>query len=234
MMRSLLCLSVLAFGLNAGAQDQNTNCEEVLERRDNTKISTFTNSTGGCYMSVMPFNVKNMTYRDYLFDEKGLMMIFVSYGDGPDSEMTGAREYYLFPRVQSIPHSFWQADNRLLVRHPSGTEFVFESNTGDLGSMSPGQVEVDPFFDPSRKAGIEIKKFEGILLDVGFTMGRSPSSQSGRSSQFKDSSGNTCTVKNTEVFKYTRGGDSSFKFLDDKSLQSFLKSRCPRILWPTK
>ncbi|MFP5520740.1 MAG: hypothetical protein ACLGGX_12615 [Bdellovibrionia bacterium] len=209
-----------------------TSCPDSRAWRDNVKMNTMTNSTGGCWLSVMPFNVKNLTYRDFLFDEQGLMMVFASFGEGDDSQTTGAREFYLFPRKNKIPTGKFLENNDLVVTHPSGTEFLFSSKTGDVTAMSPGQLKVSSFFDPSEKSGVEILKFEGILLDLGFRMGAPPSSLSSGRATFKDTQNNSCVLRNSELFRITSDGDAYFRYPQDAALGKFLKTRCPDLVVP--
>lgn len=206
-----------------------TPCADSRFFQDNVKVNAQTSAVGGCYLSITPFQIKNLTYRDFLFDDKGMIMVFSSYGPGPISSTTGAREFYLFPRQNKIPTYEVLENDAVIVTHPSGTLFRFPFSSGDLSEITPGKVTVSSFFDPAARSGVEFIQFKGILLDTGFQMGNTPSADPNRQSTFTDEDGNTCKVKNKELFDYLRNGDVQFKFLSDPPLAKLLSQKCPKL-----
>jgi hypothetical protein len=178
---------------------------------------------------VNPRNVYDLTYRDFLFDDAGLFMIFNSFGQGPESDTTGAREFYLFPRdVKPLSYDYDGANKRLAVTTPSGKVFTFNTEKAILVSITGTAFSQDYNIVKGNNGGIEITQNDGFYLDLGFTMGQSPSQNSARKVTFKDIQGNTCQVKNSQIFKYTVDSDVIFKY-NDAQLKTFLRSSCPNL-----
>jgi len=205
-----------------------TSCADKYEVLDNTTVRSVPGENS-CYITVGPRNVTNLTYRDFLIDDTGLFMIFNSFGPGPESETTGAREYYFFPRnVASLGYTYDSSTQRLSVTNPSGKIFVFNTEKAILVSISGTVVSQDYNVDIANNGGIEIHQNDGIYLDLGFTLGQSPSQSSTRKVTFKDRSGQTCQVKNSQIFRYTADSDVIFKY-SDAALTRFLSKTCPQL-----
>jgi len=183
-----------------------------------------------CYLTVHPrYSFQTMIYRDFLFDDDGLFLIFNSYGNGDIDKTTAAREYRFFPRITTeLTYSHDAATNRLSVTHPSGKVFVFDSQKAVLISISGADVQQDYSVNPQNKGGIEISVNEGLMLDGGFAMGESPSQNPKSKIAFKDRQGQKCQVFNGDFYRYDSDGDVFFKY-DDAQLKSVLKQRCPLL-----
>ncbi len=186
-------------------------------------------SADKCYFSVSINRFTDLVYRQYLFTTNGLLMVFNSFGSGPESTDTGAREYYFFPRDHDIQLKVDPTMGLLQLRLINGDMATFDIEAASLDRLDLGQVFVDPEIVQSNQGGVEIKRYSGLLLDSGFKLGSSPSSKPNRESKFTDAGGRTCVVKNSEIFKYP-GGETAFKF-SDQELKEFLAGRCPQINW---
>ncbi|WP_374030184.1 hypothetical protein [Bdellovibrio bacteriovorus] len=93
-------------------------------------------SNGDCYLSLHNFKQGGLVYRDYLFTKDSLM-VFNSFGDGPISQSTGAREYYFFPRKNVIPQFSWNSsDRRLEVTATDGNVVFFDYETTAMTAAS--------------------------------------------------------------------------------------------------
>jgi hypothetical protein len=194
---------------------------------DDMQIQTdWDQSSGSCMISVLPRNIPDMRYRNLLWDQNGLLMVFNSFGQGPDSQTTGARDYYLFPRLM-MPSYRQQRPGTLDVRTASGDVFTFDSNTAELTSFTGGSVQVAPTIDPSNQGGFEIPSYHGLLLDCGFALGNQPEANLNGVSEFRDAFGARCEVKNSEVFALN-GNDVELKFTDSQ-LHDYLQTRCPLL-----
>lgn len=212
------------------------NCPDRVEVQDNTQIqllwSPFTET---CFLSLVPYDAYiDLLYRDYLFITDGLFMVFNSYGAGNDeSTLTGAREFYMFPRPNPELSYRWIPDlKQLEVTHVTGDKFLFDTRKARLLSITRAQVTVADEVLPDNKGGVEISNFQGLLLDVGFKKGSAASGNPNGTAVMKDGVGNTCSVKNNEIFVYNSTGDNAVKFTD-KELNTFLKKRCPRLKLPS-
>jgi len=197
-------------------------CERTLVRHKNTQIHRYQNGDGICYLSVANRAGTGMVYRNYLFSDLGLMMVFNSYGSGSTASSTGARDYFFFPQQQGI---FFKAlDNTVSIRH-ADTDFVFDATSSELLSVGGYSVKVDPKINKTNKGGVEIFRSGGVMFDSGFRMGESPSANSKGKTVVLNSLAEKCTVNNREVFNYTQAGATP-KYSNDE-LTDFLDSRCP-------
>lgn len=226
----LTLLTLLGFAFAQGPEK----CPYIVERQEGTQIQQmWSEGSQSCFFSVYPLNAYyDLIYRDHLFTSNGMFMVFNSYGQGPESETTGAREFYFLPRPRSQFLYNWKLDTKELeIVHVSGDKFVFDSRKARLKSISRAQVTVADEVNSQNQGGVEISQYQGLLLDGGFKVGSAPTSVSSNISVLKDSSGTSCAVKNYEVFKYTSDGDVVFKYSDD-ILPTFLQKRCPEIRMP--
>ncbi|WP_295903498.1 hypothetical protein [uncultured Bdellovibrio sp.] len=209
-------------------------CPDIVERRDGTQIQQiWSSSTESCFFSVTPQDAYvELNYRDHLLTTEGLFMVFNSFGPGDESQTTAAREFFMFPRVNDSFSYKWDDNARELeVTHVTGDKFVFDTKKARLKSISRANITVADYVEPGNRGGIEISNYQGLLMDGGFKVGNSPTSNANGKSTFKDSLGKSCAVRNSEVFKYFGSGDVMFKF-DDKGLAAFLKNRCSQLKFP--
>lgn len=214
----------------AHAEDPAT-CPYFVERQEGTQIQQlWSEGSQSCFFSVTPLNAYvDLIYRDHLLTSDGLFMVFNSYGEGPESETTAAREFYLFPRVAKQFFHRWDTDKKELeITHVTGDKLVFDSRKARLKSMTRAQVTVANDVEVGNRGGVEISNYQGLLLDGGFRVGSSPTTDPRGRSIIKDKSGGQCSVSNKEVFRYTSDGDVIFKFSDSEFL-TFLKQRCQKL-----
>lgn len=207
-----------------------TSCQDSTEIFDNTKVQTISfDST--CFITVHPRNsYVDLIYRDFLFDNFGLFQIFNSYGDGPESTTTAAREYLFFPRSKpTIEYNYDAATKILKVVSTSGKVFSFNTEKTILVEISGTKIAQDYTVSPSNRGGIEIVSNDGLYMDGGFKIGSSPSQRPSNKITFNDRVGNKCTLLNSDVYRYNADNDPIFKYKDSQ-LKAFLKSRCPNLL----
>lgn len=227
----ILCSVLLTLiPLSSFAAFDPATCPDKVERRGSIQIQqTVSGDNNGCFLSVHNFKQDGMVYRDFLFTTDGEFMVFNSFGNGPEDQFTGAREYYMFPRTAKGITYNWNDDTRHLdVTDMTGAVYSFDYEDSSVTSISKAQVKTAPDVVDTNKGGVEITKFQGLLLDGGFAKGHAPTGVADNSSTFTDKNGKTCKVKNSSIFKYTSDGDNSFKF-DDKGLATFLKANCPKL-----
>lgn len=212
---------------------QAVNCPDKVERRGSIQLQqTPSGDNNGCFISVHNFKADDLLYRDYLLSSDGNLMVFNSFGNGPENEFTGAREFYMFPRPNKTMTYNWNDDaRRLEVVDVTGGTVYFDYEDAQISGMTKAAVKVAPDVVPANNGGVEISKFQGLILDAGFTKGHAPTGVAAATSVFTDQSGQTCKVKNGDVFKYTSEGDVNFKY-SDKGLMAFLKTKCPKLKLP--
>lgn len=210
--------------------DLAADCSRQITHFDNTQVSRdFWNTSSTCLVSIHPRDVfETLVYRDYLITNKGLVMVFNSYGPGSTSQTTGAREFYFFPRPsKALEFSYEQGRNEVKVKFNERLSFVFDGKTAQVKGLSEGAVIVDTDVNKNNKGGVEIEFYNGLWLDVGFTMGHSPSEKPRATSTFTDENGQTCTLANEELFTYANG-DVDFKY-SDSDLKKYLNTTCPNL-----
>lgn len=216
---------------NVAIASDSSSCPRVYERLNGTKIQqVWGQESQACYFTVTPENgYVDLVYRDFLFSTTGLFLVFNSYGPGHPSEKVAAREFYMFPVINSaFTYSLSPDGSELEVQHVTGDRFIFDTAKTYLKSISRAEVTVADYVDPKNRGGVEISKYQGLLLDGGFKIGNSPTANPNGRSEFKDSRNKVCSVKNSEIFKYRSDGEIIFKF-DTTGLAEFLKKRCPQL-----
>jgi hypothetical protein len=203
-------------------------CTTGIYAADQIEIQSNWDATAkSCTVSVNPQDAENLIYRSFLWDETGLFMVFNSYGSGPDDTMTGARDFYLFPR-KGLP-AFREAQPGVIeLRSASGEIFQFATQNEALTGLEGGDVSVSSSIATSNAGGVEITQFQGVLLDCGFELGNQPETNMNGTSTFRDPQGNKCTVTNSEVFQMS-GENPILKYSTDAALATFLKTRCPSL-----
>ncbi|WP_413291490.1 hypothetical protein [Bdellovibrio sp. HCB337] len=223
----LFAALILLLGVSTQVSAAPSSCLDKYEALDNTMIQSIPGHD--CMVTVSPRSPNGMTYRSFLFDSTGLFMIFNSLGNGPDNEDTGAREFFMFPRLNdTVTYSYDPSAKRLSVQTPSGKVFVFNTEKAILVSISDTTFTMDYDVTRTNKGGVEITKNNGLYLDIGYQAGQSPSQNPKRRITFRDAQNNACTVVNGDVFKYSADGDVDFKHTDAQ-LKSFLSRKCPRL-----
>jgi hypothetical protein len=215
--------------LHANAVDAR-DCQDRVEYRGATQVQVhYATDSQSCYLSIHPYKAQNLVYRDFLFTSEGNFMVFNSFGPGPDGTTTGAREYMVFPRPNQTAQFTWNDDqHQLIVTHVTGEKFILDYDKTEVVAISNGTITTAKDVRPENNGGVEFTKYNGLRLDSGYKTGSAPTGIASGTSRFIDAKSHTCSVKNSEIFKYTSEGDVIFKF-SDKDLKSFLKSRCPQI-----
>lgn len=212
-----------------GASQAFADCTDKYEIYDNTQIQ-ISPGTDACYFTVTPRNVPNLVYRDFLFDTNGDFMIFNSFGQGPESTTTAAREFYFFPRPnKEFAYQYDANKHQLNITLPSGKIASFDTNKSILLSISGTQLKQDYNVTPSNRGGIEVVADDGLLLDIGFKVGQSPSQNPASKATFRDAEGHACQVENAVLFTYTADQDVILKAKTDDEVRSLLKSFCPNL-----
>ena len=201
-------------------------CGEYNDLVDGVLLSRVTRSNE-CWLEVSPDLPPKLIYRDYLITDKGLMMIFNSYGEGPDSEMTGARVLFFFPRTE-IPDVDRSGPDFVIHTASPNVVLHMDRKSAKLLGMEHGKVVEDPQVIPTNKGGVEFSNLNTVWMDSGFGHGHDPTSEKTHSSIFHGANGKSCTVKNTEVFDYV-GNEVNLKFSTDAEVAKFVKTRCPQL-----
>ncbi len=208
--------------LTARADFTHEKCSELLTGSGEIQINRQWDAAAGlCILDIHPRNVVDLKYRDFYFDNLSHFMVFNSYGDGPDTLMTGARDYYLFPIVEDYPDFSIEQNGDVIVKMVSGHLFQISAKDFSVLNLTPGSFSEKPL-SPNNKGGLEIKLTTGFWIDGGFKKGASPNSKSTIKSS---KSSATCSLSNSSFLNYSAAGEYAFKF-QKENLISFLKSKC--------
>lgn len=203
-------------------------CEFKVEHLDSVRIQQgHFKQTDTCYISVATRKTLHMEYRSYLMTSRGKFLVFNSFGEGPSSQFTGAREFNFFGREKRI--SYQVLENEIVVNLSNGDQLLFDKESGEPLSLGRGIVELDPMLSRTNNGGIELPNYRGLVLDSGFKMGMSPSYYLSRKSTFRDQFNNQCTVVNREIF-HKKGDETYWVYESDRDLYKYLQKRCPSLI----
>ncbi|MBC7466588.1 MAG: hypothetical protein H7256_11410 [Bdellovibrio sp.] len=231
-MKKQIIISIMAFmgAASAHAEFTNTKCEEILTGNDVIQVNRqWWPSSRTCFISVHPRQVKDLKYRDYFFDNTGRFMVFNSYGAGPDSTYTGARDFFLFPVINDYPDFSFEPNGDVLVKTVSGHILRVSGKDFSLVSLSDGTVKEKPL-STKNAGGVEITLKKGFWLDTGFRLGGLNIASPSNSTSFKSPKmTETCLVKNKTFMDYDANGEPDFKLTGDSFVQ-FVKAQCPKLL----
>lgn len=202
----------------------NNPCTTHFESRDGIRLQTGAFNDQECFVSVSETKWRGMVYRNQLFTSKGEILVFNSLGDGPSSTDTGARAFYLRPFRAELGWRFTE-ENDLEVLLPSGAIARFDSKSAEWVELTGGEVVVDSEVNRDNKGGIELRYYDGFMVDSGFRFGGHPTSLMNRKSLVSYAAGAQCEVENKEVF-YRVGDEHEWNYPDDSEFNEWFARRC--------
>lgn len=205
------------------------NCPDREVRAGTYTIRQMELTAGGpCYVEIYPDWNMELTSRSFSYDSLGMIMVFTSYGDGPEDKMTSAREFYIFPRRNQFSFPTING-SRIRLSLMNGTAIEFDGATERVSAYTGGTFTYNPLLDPRVRGGLELRPSSGIIMDGGYRQGSSPSMVPFGVVEFRDGRGNTCSLTNRDVYAYSANGEPSFKFPTDAQLRPFLQAQCPSL-----
>lgn len=209
-------------------------CPDLFEVQFETQIQQIAGLQGRtCYL--MPSNRNNfetLIYRSYLFSSAGSMLAFLSFGEGPESETTGAKEFYFFPRKKLNEQSFvWNLDDiSFNIQTNAAYNFYFDAKVTEILSVKNAQVKLSKEIRKDNNGGIFLTPEKGLIFELPFTLGSAPSTQLNLSGKLLNSKNQICKLKIGQVFRKTSDGDSEIK-LTDAELKKLVTKSCPSFMW---
>jgi hypothetical protein len=215
-------------------------CPNGTDVYKGTRISSiYMEKSRSCSRYLHP-NKSRPQWRIHAFHSSGLYMIFSSFGNGPESQDTGARSIWFFPR--RLTPDFKLLDDEISIQTASGAEVFFSSSHSNILRSPDMDIAESDEFDRQGDGGISLKSSPGIILDNGFQLGEAAYSFPRRTSEFRDAKGQSCKVVNKEVFDYkyiaNPGGNPVLDEVEfryptwdngDQRLKEFLQTRCPNL-----
>ncbi|AHZ86436.1 hypothetical protein AB1A81_05555 [Bdellovibrio bacteriovorus] len=224
-MKSVLFITAFLFVWLAQAAPAPDRCKTLTETQGGVQLQRiWLEQAGICMLSVSPTDAyKDMIYRDYVLTEDGMFMVFNAYGtDG----QFGARDFFLFPRKQTvISHQWVPEKDELIIEHVTGDKFVFDVNKAVLKSISGAAKVVVDKVATNNKGGVSIVGYQGQILDVGFALNQDPAMIRSGNSVLTGAQRN-CSLRNLDIFNYMSDGDVIFKFRKDTDFQRLVSSAC--------
>lgn len=223
----ILSLSSMTIYAELPNEQLSDKCSKTLTHSGDILIQRNWNETDRyCFISIHPMTVKDLFYRDYLFTNDGMMLVFNSYGEGSNAETTASRTFYLFPQKYDYPDFTIEDNGDVTIRTTSGHHIVFDSIKMKIKSFPQGTFTEKPL-SKNNKGGVEINPSHGYLIDVGFKMGGMAVENKTGQSFIRGSKSGQCKLKNTELFSYKNADDYVYPFLKTGSeLDLFLQNRC--------
>jgi hypothetical protein len=200
---------------------------------NNIKMQVIEKINGQCMFSVSAVNNYPL-YRNYMFNTANELIVFNSFDYGPPAESTGARSYTFFTNKNDLQYRV--LEHSIEIKNQAGHIFSFSDKTGDLADIKGIYYTLDEEVRNDNQGGLDLHPMKGLILDEGWKQGELPRIFLDGESTFKDSLGNMCVVKNSNVFKHildSRGrvDGAYFQYPTRAELKNFLNSACPLIAY---
>jgi hypothetical protein len=230
-MKKLVFCFTLVFAsavlLAVPATSQAFDCKPDRQVIEQLRFEIMDYRTGVCWYSLSPDWSPNLIYRSYLYDQDGYLMIFNSFGNGPENASTGAREYMFFPRLRMISATLGKSD--VTIHLPNGADMTYDGKTLSWIGAKGIKLQESPDIRPNNKGGIELLPESGLMVDFGWKLGSAPAGNRKGIATIVDSFGKNCTVRNSDLLSWNSSGDPSFKFASDNDFFTFVRSSCPGL-----
>jgi hypothetical protein len=210
-----LLSSLLAF---AHAKD----CPTQVDRYgDNNKFQNMF-----CRVMINADHTNDISNRNFTFTDEGMIQVFSNFPGTTNSNSTGARVYYLFPkRVEKGISSY--DSSHLSFTHPSGAELNFDKS-GRVSSPDL-KMTVSKDINSQNKSGVEIQSYsKGIVIDLGYRMGNTPVLNKNASVTITDKNQKKCSMVNSDINKINKD-DYEFIYKTNADLYKFLSKKCPGL-----
>jgi hypothetical protein len=183
-----------------------------------------------CWVTLSPNNYQNLKYRQFIFSSEGMMMVFNSFGQGANSQYTGAREYYFFPRTKpEVLLNVVESKKSLSITLPNKKSVHFKFDKAEFDSLDSARTKVASEIDVNNRGGFEILSYDGVYMDCGFQLGQSPVSSPYRFCHFFDAKRQICRVQNQQIFTYLENNDVVLQ--SDREVKQFVQRTCPEFEW---
>ena len=163
--------------------------------------------------------------RNVTVTDSGLIQIFSNFPGTTNSNSTGARVYFLFPR--RVEKTIEPSANGLLLTHPSGAVIKFDSN-GKMSSQDL-KIKMSPEINSKNKTGVEIENYpKGLVFDLGYRMGNTPVLNKNAQVIITDKNNKKCQLINSDIHVIKKD-EAILIHKTDKDMYLFLSKRCPQL-----
>ncbi len=202
-------------------------CPNRLQGFENIQIHQLISGDGTrCYLSIHPRDAfQTLNYRDFLFSHDGFFMVFNSYAGMLNAPQDGAREFYFLP--SEFKGFDWKVEGEhLVITGFVGKTLKFSLKSAQLDFITGAQIQIADKVSPVNKGGMEIISTDFLYLDAGFKFGDSPSFDKSKNSDMVNTKRQTCRIKNTQSYRYTK--DSAY-LKSQQDLEKAVKAVCPNF-----
>ncbi len=224
---------LIIFSFNWATSNESANCPDLYQSKGQIQVQQLKTADGFCLLSIVPKKAYvDLIYRSYVFSDKGSLFVFNSFGDGDnENELTGAKEFYFFPRMMKDQIFSWINDSKneyLNIQTNHYFNMLIDTETGLISAVDKAEAQIDPEIRPDNEGGVRIKPKAGLIYELPFTKGQAPSSRPNTRGVFTDANGQKCTVKVSELFSKDSSGEVYLK-MTDYALKQFLMIKCPKL-----
>jgi hypothetical protein len=156
-------------------------------------------------------------------------MVFNSYGDGPISQNTSVREFFVLPVVSEYPDYSIEPNGDVIIKMVSGHLFRISAKKFSVKEFAPGSF-TEKTLSKNNKGGLEFSLRSGYWIDGGYKLGASFLSENPTANSIVRSSASSksCSIKNKDFLSYVGGGDF-FPLHSGSEQTAFFSQRCPEL-----
>ena len=179
-----------------------------------------------CRIMVGADRKDSQSYRNLTFTDSGAIQVFSNFPGTTNSNSTGARVFYLFPKRTKKAISSSE-ESGMSLTHSSGATFKFDKN-GRVSSPDMA-IKVANDINSQNKSGIEIESYsKGIVIDIGYRMGSTPLTKKDGVVTVTDKNKKKCTMINSDLHRFV-GGEAELIYKNNDALHGFLSKKCPGL-----
>jgi hypothetical protein len=186
---------------------------------------------GICTLNVLD---KNTTppRRNFIWGDDGSLSINTQTAlSGRASANGGTHKYFILPSDGAPTIADATASGERLEVFASGLHWPVSTHRPTISIPDSCKGSVSPLTS-GNQGGVQIQSCDNkIIIDSGYGSGNGPDHNKVGQSSLRDPQGHSCTVTNSEIYKYQGYGDEQvfLKFKTSSALAGFLKSRCPNL-----
>lgn len=217
------------------AQQTELGCCEFTENfMSSTQVARIqTRDKDVCTLKVSNSDTKR-SFRRFGFASDGQVSIFIQPG-GNNQKNNSMQSYLIFPFGEN-PNVKDGDDKKFYVKSGSGQTWVFDKMTSLPTSLEGCKVNVNSKFSLTN-SGVKIELCKKhLVISTPVEIGGEYIAYPDKSLTVIDPAGESCQIKNSDLYKYGRAKDkrgrhhdAKMKFKSNDDLGIFLGNICPRL-----
>lgn len=206
-----------------------TNCPDIVENQGDWAPQQLKFKNGVCSLTMKSRNPPHKgAYRSFNWNDNGMFMVFINIdnGSGRNSQQTGARVYYILPPESPKLEGTMQRGISYDVNLGEDIGFHFLKTDRDISSVHGCEYEVERMVKWENNGGVELKSCQNkLVFDLGMKRGNTPELERNRQIKVTDPLGNSCKIKNSDIFDYPGVDEVVVKHKTESELHRFLKTK---------